>query len=179
MLVDRALQFSGRSDVSYFLLRFFFNIKKNQLCSPKNFPVWHLGYSVNQHAFLGHRIKRGGFPRTHILAGQTENRCRKIQNHKGGTEGEESCEVASRWLYGGRWNYSGKCPRKDELRACLNIWGGWLRKRPGEKRPETEHLGHHGMMEGSLEGRRECVGDDTGRNVGYCIWDVVNSGSLA
>lgn len=124
MLVDRALQFSGRSDVSYFLLRFFFNIKKTQPCSPKNFPVWHLGYSVNQHAFLGHRIKRGGFPRTHILASQTENRCRKIQNHKGGTEGEESCEVASRWLYEGRWNYSGKCPRKDELRACLNIWGG-------------------------------------------------------
>lgn len=63
--------------------------------------MWHLGYSVNQHAFLGHRIKRGGFPRTHILASQTENRCRKVQNHKGGTEGEESCEAASRWLYEG------------------------------------------------------------------------------
>lgn len=35
------------------------------------------------------------------------------------------------------------------------------------------------MMEGSLEGRRECVGDDTEREVGHCIWDVVNSGSPA
>lgn len=103
---------------SFYWSFFFFLIKKqqpwnNKLWSPKNFPLWHQGYSVNQQACLDHLIKiRGSLGLIHLGAKQKTDEDK--YNHKSGIEREEWPEATSRQFYVMRWIYEGKCPRKDK-----------------------------------------------------------------
>ena len=82
----------------------------------KNFPLWHLGYCVNQHAFLGHMIKirrsLGLFYYIWELKGKTD--VDKCSNHKSGVEREKWAEATLGQFSELRRIYLGQYPRNDE-----------------------------------------------------------------